>query len=66
MYTYVVIYYTVKYGGNMKKKVKPGYITNNYRKLVESIGGIYRDGKKAAYQAIDTAMVLTYWNIGGR
>lgn len=48
----------------MKKKVKAGYITNNYKKLVESIGGIYQDGKKAVYQAVDTAMVLTYWNIG--
>lgn len=42
----------------------PGKLTNNYRKLVENIGGIYQNGRKAAFQAVDTTMVLTYWNIG--
>lgn len=39
-------------------------IIKNYAKLIENIGGIYENGRKSAFQAVDTAMVLTYWNIG--
>ncbi len=37
-----------------------------YQSVLEDIRQIITDGRNAAYQAVNTAQVMTYWNIGRR
>lgn len=41
-------------------------LSNSIPKLVSDIKQIIESGKKAAYSAINAAMISTYWNIGKR
>lgn len=41
-------------------------ITNNFIRVVNDIKQIINTGKTAAYSAVDSAMIATYWNIGRR
>lgn len=38
----------------------------DYSSLIDSIGSLLEQGKKQAYQAVNTILVKTYWEIGKR
>ena len=46
------------------KQIKP--VEKEYLSLIESIGNILKYGRKHAYQAVNTILVRTYWEIGRR
>ena len=40
--------------------------TDSYRHLLEQISGTYTEGRVRAVQAVNTQLIETYWQVGGR
>ena len=47
----------------MKKLTKP---IKGYSSLITDIGSLLEQGRKQAYQSVNTILVKTYWEIGKR